>query len=372
MAHTPRETTSPQTGVLASHQSHSQSNAYAYDCQDPSRGLYHLPTDGHEAFLPALDCSLVYELTVTGTCQCFRTEIGVFRNKCVPDGNADGLYGTDKHGAFTVTKNWLCINGTCLNSLVGEHVLEISEEDREGHRYRLLLGGTGAKLALRIERWWNRTSTTPPYLSVTMHVLPAGTVSPLERWNAQCRDRENERLEQWLMPQIESLRCKVQREPEFLNPESQKQFVERNWLIIINLWADDWTTEYNRVILNTQLKTVAEKHAPEVLQWLQARIEMIRAAQRLDLQRPPREKLPPPPEREITAEETRALKLREAEVQAEDKIALTKQKLAKIAEGHREIDSQNDVDPELRERMKSELTESILEGEDDGNPTTSL
>jgi hypothetical protein len=127
-----------------------------------------------------------------------------------------------------------------------------------------------------------------------------------------------------------------------------------------------WAREYDQFMENLELKSLAEARAPEVIAWFEARVKIVQLAERLTLEPPPAPEVKPvePP---MTAEEIRSAKLRNHADEHDHRIALAKLKAQKVAEAGVVLESVP-LDGDLKERLKTELTDSILddEGEHEG------
>jgi hypothetical protein len=111
----------------------------------------------------------------------------------------------------------------------------------------------------------------------------------------------------------------------------------------------EWRKQYARFMQNAPLKSLAEEQAPEVIQWLEARVKIAQLAEQAIV-------APPTPEGKL------AFMVRKQKAQADEQIALATAKGEKLIEGEAQLDALP-LDDDRKEYLKTELAESILENE---------
>jgi hypothetical protein len=105
-----------------------------------------------------------------------------------------------------------------------------------------------------------------------------------------------------------------------------------------------------------------------LLRWAKFEITALAQAEQLAMKPPPSVEAqtePKPPKKKLTAVEIRAYKVRRAQEQAADKIALKRAQVDAILQA-RSFLAEYDLDPGERERLETELIEDILEENTDG------
>jgi hypothetical protein len=250
--------------------------------------------------------------------------------------------------------------------MVEDHSAQIVHQDKEIHLYTFHIDGTGEKIALTFDYPYEEQLPQPP-LTVTLIRLDADVALLASREKPEKVSAE----EAALKDRLEFLRLQAHRESNFLDPEFQQQFGKQRQQEILTDSRHTWEREYHEIMLNTELKRMAEQDAPEVLEWLEARIHVIRLAERSSVMAVPSAPAAPP-RKKMNAEEVRALILRKDEIHAEDKIQRTKLKAQKILKARAEL-AQLDLEEDERQRLEAELIESILEeGEEGKNHGTTL
>ena len=355
--------------------------------QDALRGVGEkvrllIPPDGSEVFLPLLDPHCVYQISVHGTFK-FSESTGWFSSR---DAYADALYRTNEVGNFSLGHECLKLAGVPVRRTLRSIQPEVMrEEDRAAHRYSFRIDGTQKKISasflLRFEKQKDNPTGT---LTLTLEVLPEGTPSPnaarrkeeaaLEQTNegervrraAAARAQDEQKRSAALHMKLESFRLRVQCQSHFLDPILQREFAARDSKEILQCWQPLWVKEYCEFMKDVEFKKFAEEQAPEVQKWLEARVKIVQLAERMRIASLPSCEVKEPP-KPLTVEETRAAKLQKHADEHDDRIALAKLKGEKAVEADAVLESLS-LDGDLKERLKTELTDSILDNEN-GNRT---
>ena len=248
------------------------------------------------------------------------------------------------------------------------------EEDRKAHRYRFRIDGTTKKISARFLVEFEGLKDEPNgSLTLTVEVLPEGTPSPIvSQRREEAARRKIEAVDQLeraaasraiddakkaaaIHATLESLRLRAHCESHFLIPEFQQDFAKHNPTEILNTKMPGWRKQYAQFMQDASLKSLAEEQAPEVIQWFEARVKIAQLAEQAIV-------APPPAFKEMSAEEAEAKMIREKTIEHRKKIALAKLKGERVAEANAVLESLP-LEGDLKERLKTELTDSILDDE---------
>jgi hypothetical protein len=340
-------------------------------CEDNSRTSLTILPDGIDIFIPILDPERVYELTFEGTCMYMHQVIrmnpghpGLF-----DDRHADALYHIDHLGNFSDQHKWLTLDRTPLKSFLDDTIdAVIAKEDRELHRYSFRMSGGGKKIAVRFSTPWSRDSRIPwrepvGAFVLTIEVLPKGTVSPLVAKESAALNGKVDEARAALQSKLAKLQCRAHRESNFMDEEFQRRYAQHHGERVLSKLQAEWGREYDELMSQPQFQQLAKEEAPQVLQWLEGRVNIVRLAEQMSAPVPP----PPPERKKRTAEQVRALKVHWDEIQAKDRIARAKLKAEMLLKAAAELES-IPLDPEEKESLKTELVQKILDiGEQEGN-----
>ena len=307
--------------------------------------LISLPADGQEAFSPVLDSGRVYNITIEGMCELLSK--GFLGDKS-PAGRADAFYRTDDQGAFGDSHEWLRVDGDPLGELVRKGVAKMGVQDREVHRHTFQIKGSGQKVGISLRPYWGQKiiGTTPSNLMLTIEMLPEGTPWP----RTAC---ENNRSLRALKAELESLRVRAHCESHFLDPAFQSEFANRERAKIIQTLKSDWQHLYAKFMRKRSLKKLAEEKAPEIIEWLEARVKIVQLAERLAVA--------PPPER---IEDERALAISKRGDRLDEQIALMELKGKKVAKAKTVADALP-LEEDEKEMLKTDTIRAILETEEE-------
>jgi hypothetical protein len=327
--------------------------------------------DGREAFLPPLDPGRVYQVTIQGIC----SKKNAF----------DALYAADSLGNFVEEHDWLSLYGEPLRDYLRAFNPSL-QEDRAAHKYTFRICGSAKRISVRFRLELETLSSfrTEGALAIVVELLPKGTLSPLhfveredkileeyEREQAAAKEkaeREKKAPEERAAVEnkLAALRCRAHRENYFLNPDFQQKYARHHLHEISSKLKAEWGSEYDSLMQQPQFKQLAAEQAPEVLQWLEARVNIVRLAEEMTAS-PQIQKKP-----KLNQEQVRALKVRRDGIQAEDRIARKKLKAQKLVKGRAELDSIA-LDPDVKESLSTELDQEILDiGEEEENNGTTL
>jgi hypothetical protein len=240
------------------------------------------------------------------------------------------------------------------------------EEDRAEHRYVFVYEATGGRLAVLLE---------PPIVAID----PAATTGSIQLcvvsltqteeaalgFDREARKREAERANRAL-----ELAVLAHLESNFVDPEYQKNYAASHVPHILHHDSKEWLAEYKEVIGDPELYALIESEHPHVLEFLEARLEIVRIAQRLAVKPPPKPKEPEGKRRlsreewEMRIERYRQRQLDRLRVQAEDHIAKQLQKL-ELAQELRERAQQLNLDEDDIERLVQQLLGDLDDADED-------
>jgi hypothetical protein len=327
--------------------------------------------DGRETFFPPLDPTRMYQVTVRGTCAYW--EWGFIFDG--PKAYVDALYEADDLGNFVKKHDCLELDGKSLR-----YYLMLWREDRAAHEYTFRIPGTVGRISAKLSLPWNTQAVFRAEGALTIFVepLPEGTPSPVyniareeklfkemraakEKAN---RDKKAAEERAAVENKLAALRCRAHRENYFLNPDFQLKYARHHLHEISSKLKAEWASEYDALMQLPQFKQLAAKEAPEVLQWLESRVNIVRLAEQMIASPPALQSQNKP---KLTAEQVRALKVRRDGIQAEDRIARKKLKAEKLVKARAELES-IPLDPDEKESLGTELAQEIRDiGEEEIN-----
>ena len=147
-------------------------------------------------------------------------------------------------------------------------------------------------------------------------------------------------------------------ESNFLQPDFQQHYAAKHLRKILETDKDTWFQEAKRVRDDEPLRLLLERDYPQVLQVLEARLEMIRMAERLDVTPPPEKPRLTPEDhhRKVTNFRNRVLQWRQTK--AEDFIAQRVQQLEMLHAFEEEL-AQYDLDEDERDRLLQEFRQEL-------------
>src|SRR5713101_2061359 len=338
--------------------------------------------DGREVFLPPLDPGRVYQVTIQGSYAHLWDEYKYIFFRTPKKKVLDALYSADNVGNFVHKHNWLSFDGRSLQDYLRD--FDASPwEDRAANKYKFRISGSARRISARLDfpRETLPSVRTEGALGIVFELLPEGTPSPLH-----FIDRENKMLEEFeredaaakerasrdkkateertsLENKLAALRCRAHREEHFINPDFQQRYARHHLQEISSKLKGEWASEYDDLMQRPGFKQLAAKQTPEVIQWLESRVNIVRLAEEMVASPPV---LQGPKKRKLNAEEVRALIVRRDEIQAVDRIARKKLKAKMLVEGRAELES-IPLDPDVKESLNTELDEEIRDiGEDNG------
>ncbi len=319
--------------------------------------------DGREVFLPPLDPGRVYQVTVHGTCVYWEHWFIFVRPK-----THDALYEADER---PLRDSW--------------EFRASLQEDRAAHKYTFRISGTASRISARLSppgvtQWsfWAEGA-----LTIFVEPLPEAAPSPVydlvreERLFKEMRaaeekagrDKKAAEERTAVESKLAALRCRAHREEHFINPSFQQNYARHHLQEISSKLKGEWASEYDDLMQQPGFKQLAAKQAPEVLAWLEARVNIVRLAEQLLISPPV---LQGPKKRKLNSEGVRALILRRDEIQAVDRISRKKLKAKMLVKGRAELES-IPLDPDVKESLNTELDEEIRDiGEDNGKGGTTL
>jgi len=318
--------------------------------------------DGREIFLPPLNPDRLYQVTVQGTF-AFWEQGFIFGG---PKTHADGLYKADHAGNFVREHSWLSFDGLPLR------YKESLQEDREVHRYTFRFYGKSKRISARldIEGQTQSDFRTEGALTIEVELLPENTPSPfpesqydfhkrLTQQKLAAEQKANEKKTADERAALESdlrgLQCRAHRENYFFNADFQQKYARHHLQEISSKLKGEWASEYDALMQQPGFKQFAAQQAPEVIQWLESRVNIARLAEEMIASPPALQSQKKP---KLNADQVRALKVRRDGIQAEDRIARTKLKAEKLLKARAELEP-FPLDPDEKESLGTELAQEI-------------
>jgi hypothetical protein len=325
-----------------------------------------VPPDGNEVFLPRLNPGRVYQITISGTSRFSENQGWLLSPH---EAVADALYRTDRSGNFVDGHNFLSLNGMPVRRFIkGVPSEAMPEVDREAHLYKFRIDGCAERISacFSIKSPKLRWGTFSGFLTLTAEGLPAGTPSPAaaeqEREVAREKAKETARVANEALRlaegaakeraarrnKLDSLRQEAHFESHFFDLEFQHNFAKRDPREILATRATQWRKQYAQFMQDIELKTLAEAEAPQVIDWLEARVKIQQLAERYAIA----------PVQSLSAKKVRDAMVQEKATQYDSLIAGAKLKGKKIAEAEAAIDGLN-LDESHKEGLKTDLAEQI-------------
>jgi hypothetical protein len=158
--------------------------------------------------------------------------------------------------------------------------------------------------------------------------------------------------------QARELQQQVELERNFLDPTYQEDYARKYAGEILNGWGRGWFSDYQALRADHALMARLQEEFPEVVAFHEARLEVFRIAQRLDVAPPP-EKPPVTPDewrRKVTNYRQKWLNWRETK--AQDFIAQRLQQLEMLRAFEEDL-AQYDLDEDERERLLQEFRQEL-------------
>jgi hypothetical protein len=268
----------------------------------------------------------------------------------------DACYWTDKDLNYLKRHSGLVLDGK-------EFGQEPVESDRAAHRHVFDFEWKGGRLGVLLKppaQFYEVDASSGVIdLAVVWQGAVESSTAALERKREEERNRRA--LELAAMAHLES---------NFLDPEYQKNYAASHVARILGHDSREWLAEYKEVIADPDLYMLIEAEHPHVLGILEARLEVVRIAQRLSVKPPPKPK-EPEPKRRLTREEWEARieryrqrQLDRLRVHAEDEIAKKLQRF-EAAKLLRQRSEEMGLDEDVIERLEQELLGDLDQDEDD-------
>jgi chorismate mutase len=296
---------------------------------------------GHEAFTPPLPPG-VLKLVFTGACALKSATYTQWYG-------VDACYWTGTDHNYLKRHSGLVLNGK-------EFWQDPLESDRAAHRYSFGYPWKGGRLGVLLKPPAHYYAFEASSGVIDLAIM---WVSPLEgSGEVEKRKREEQRTQRAL-----ELAVLAHLESNFLDPEYQQNYAASHIPRILDHNKREWLEEYKEVIGDADLYALIAAEHPHVLEFLEARLEVIRIAQRLAVKPRPKPK-EPELQRKETPEEWRERKLRHLRNNAEHKIA----KMLERFESARRLREQAEMmglDEEIIERLESELMGDLDDDEDE-------
>jgi hypothetical protein len=303
---------------------------------------------GHEAFTPPLPPGML-KLVFAGACALKSATYTQWYG-------VDACYWTDTDHNYLKRHSGLVLNGK-------EFWQDPLESDRAAHRYSFGYPWKGGRLGVLLKPPAHYYAFEASSGVIDLAVM---WVSPLEgSGEVEKRKREEQRTKRAL-----ELAALAHLESNFLDPQYQKDYAASHCSRILGYDRREWLNEYQEVIGDDALYSLIDAEHPHVLEFLEARLEVVRIAQRLAVKPPPAPK-EPDAKRRLTREEWEARieryrqrQLDRMRVSADDRIA----KLLERVESTRRLRERAEdlgLDEDQIERLEQELMGDLHNDEDD-------
>ena len=249
------------------------------------------------------------------------------------------------------------------------------EEDPAAHCYAFLYTGTGRPLSilLRIPQG-HRTGHGGPIADGPLHVN-IHTLSDAEEM--QVKAIEEERQREAIEMQHEALHRRAlvlataaHLGSNFLREDYQQNYARKFTSKVLDRLGAEWLAEYREVLSDAALSTIINVQHPHVMPFLEARLEVIRIAERIAAEPMPESRVPVPQSRLTPAEwaarieRYRQRSLTRKRVRFEDHKADVMQDLDMLQEFVDDLD-RYPLDEDERERLIQEFKERLLGGEEE-------
>ena len=156
---------------------------------------------------------------------------------------------------------------------------------------------------------------------------------------------------------LKELNLRAQRESHFLDAEYRENLAKNRTVEVLET-KGDVDQEYDSVMGDEELLSLLRSDAPDVLEWLESRVEVIRLAERAAVAPAPPPP-PPPKRRKPTEDDIRARKRYFIERAARDKIAEKEALLSSIREFGEALE-QYEMDDDDRDRLLHEFVEELV------------
>jgi hypothetical protein len=285
-----------------------------------STNLLVLRGDSREVFTPSpLLRDRVYDLIFSGTCT-FAYRRDDYPHQC----DADAFHRADGYGNFSVPHESLRFDGKPLSKWV--HLLE--EADRELHRYRVRIDGTGSKLAIAFHPPETFYKQAAGCLSAQVELLPRETIGPIA---ARELAAAGKRVAEW-DAKVPELRLEAEILRNWGDPGFRRQYAEKYGRDLLKPERlHHIAARHRNLFKDRAFATYLKMHHPDVFEPLDGEREAYLLAQRLDV-KPAPPALPAPRPPKLTVEGFRDKFLRRIEVDADDQLARLRMVLAKKEE----------------------------------------
>jgi hypothetical protein len=268
----------------------------------------------------------------------------------------DAWFMTDADYNFLQRHHCLVINGA-------EVYDKPVETDRAIHRYAFEFNSEGGRIGVLLKWPFNYPDTHATTGVINLSITWRGPLA--ESPHGAARKREEERTRRAL-----ELAALAHLESNFLDPEYQRDYAASHVPRILGQDSREWLNEYKEVIADPDLYALIEAEHPHVIEFLEARLQVVRLAQRLAVKPTPEPK-EPESKRRLTREEWEARieryrqrQLDRMRVSADDRIAKMLEKV-ESARRLRERAEDLGLDEDQIERLEQELMGDLQEDEEE-------
>jgi hypothetical protein len=247
-------------------------------------------------------------------------------------------------------------------------------EDPHQHCYSFLYCGTGRHLSVLLgippehkgQHAWPLDNKP---LQVSVRALTETEEAAIKTRDHEQQREEAEMRREELSRQALELATLAYVENNFLDEQYRQHYATKHTAAILKTLGQQWRAEYLALMSNEALYALVQEEHPHVMAFLEARLEVVRIAQRLAV-----EPAPPPtpePKSRLTPEEWaarieryRQRSLTRKRVKFEDHRADVLQDLDMLQEFVDDL-GQYPLDEDERERLIQEFKERLLGGEED-------
>jgi hypothetical protein len=203
----------------------------------------------------------------------------------------DACYWTDKDLNYLNRHSSLMLDGN-------EFRADPVESDRAAHRYGFSYQWKGGRLGVLLKppaQFYDIDTSTGVIDLAVVWIGPAEGTEEAEE-----RKREKERIRTAL-----EWATTAHLDSNFLDQQYRENYAGKHTAKILNTFSNQWRQEYLEMIADEPLFTLVQAEHPHVLEYFEARFQVIRIAQRLAAEPDPQPPVPEPPPPKKTPDEKR-------------------------------------------------------------------
>jgi hypothetical protein len=309
---------------------------------------------GEEVFSPPLPCDKFLKLVITGA---IGTRVLGYKWSGI-----DACFKTDENLNYRVRHSDLLIDGKSPGK-------DPFEEDRADHRYAFPYRATGGRLAVLLESRYTKSNKDVEITGdLQLAIMPLTLTEEVVLGFRSTESKERKQQEKVSQRALE-LAVLAHVKSNFLDPEYQNNYAKKFTRKVLDREGPEWQADYHEVLKDDALAAVLTEQHPHVFPFLEARLEVIRNAERFDAEPDPEPPVSLAPEQQRhkeTPQEWRERRLRHLRNNAEHKIAKMLERFESLRR-LREQAEQMGLDEEVIERLEQELMGDIQDDEDEHN-----